>query len=679
MATNKNFGFLVIIVLIIVGLFFFSDLNLQSSILPEFDTRITDFDKATDMTQFVRNNPNDPYFQENNIATVRASRDYFPSDELNVGGACYNFPETLAFKKDFSRLNTFIRWYSRGGSYLYLTGYQFGSNKYEFENYEIKPDNLNVGVYDIFKNGEFIRKIDIGNNPLIISAKGGCNQRDAPEGVVIDYIKHIPIETFTIKNDEVWVTYRIRNTGTTAYSYSYQDIEDQQGLPILGFHSLIEPATIRDLIAQTEVPAPQIYFNLLNNKPVTIQPQTVHKIVFRAKFVEGMPLQCKGNPDQAVEKQPDGTWTCGLFVKETPIIQQCDISQNGADCPILKACESQKSLIKCEPRIVDNKETNLCIYDNFEPACKVQLITYQERVTEIENTKYVPIPSGTNSFFCFFDKTSTSCKVGEKTLSASAPSYICSLPSDSSASVSTGQNNNNCWQSTIFFDGNPFVFKNNEEKPNIGFNIKGQASLSGTIVEGKLRDTWAVVVKGTSPDNFLGIKSKTLGNKFILQNLEDKVTFTIINNLGFGIDGGYTIQTQNLALEGGVVIRDEIKELFLNNGNNDVTYNFKTEQLGTIVDIIGHFGKVTTDREYIMKSSENGKQKFLAITKEVVTELPQDIEKVQPKIEIVEKIIEKEVFIEIPVEREDGGIPTIVLVIGGIVILFIFLKLFKLI
>ena len=153
------------------------------------------------------------------------------------------------------------------------------------------------------------------------------------------------------------------------------------------------------------------------------------------------------------------------------------------------------------------------------------------------------------------------------------------------------------------------------------------------------------------PDSFLDLKVKNAGNRFVLQNSIEPITFTITNNLGFGIDGSYAIQTQNIALEGGVVLRHETKSLFLKSGDNDITYNFETKQLGSIADLIMAFGRITTDKEYIMKSSSSGMEKYLVITKEVKTEIPAEIEKVQPKIEIVERVVEKPVIKEVVVEK----------------------------
>ena len=128
------------------------------------------------------------------------------------------------------------------------------------------------------------------------------------------------------------------------------------------------------------------------------------------------------------------------------------------------------------------------------------------------------------------------------------------------------------------------------------------------------------------------------------------------------------------------MLRDETIPIFLSNGNNEITYNFKTSQLGTIVDIIGAFGSVNTDRNYIMKSGSDGKQKFLIITKEVKTEIPAEIEKVQPKVEVVERIVsvpivqEKEVFVEKIVDKTPFWVyPSIivaVLVIVGLIYWF---------
>ena len=669
MATKNRGFFLIFIGLIIVGLFFFSDFGGLQSIIPELDNRITYYDTPIDSTQLARTNPSISEFWENDKFTITTNRDPVMADSTCITGT----PTTgdkLTVKKDFSRLNVFIKWYSQGNGRLSIGGSDFETGTTIFQNYEIKPDNLNIGIYDIFENGEFIRRIDTGNELLTFEARSNYN-----DPFCFDYIKYVPIETFTIKNDEVWVK-EVR-----ASDYSVSDLNWE----MIGYHTQIRPATIRDLTDEIEVPAPQIYINLINGLPVEVAPNTIHTFFYKTKWTTGLDSSCQGDLDK-VEIKVGDVWVCESYVTETPIIQQCKTKD---DCAILPECDAQKDLISC------NQETNLCDYTLFSPECKNQLIVYQEKVTEIENTIFIPITLGTNSFFCFFDKTQTSCQIGEKTLSISSPSYVCSLPSGSSTSISTGQNNDNCWKSTLSFDGTSFTFENNEEKANIGFNIKGMASMGATIIDGTVKDSWSTVVKGTFPDNFMEIKAKDLGNKFILQNSDDKITFTIINNLGFGIDGGYTIQTQNLALEGGVVLLDETKNLFLQNGDNDITYNFETKQLGTILDIIGTFGKITTDKEYIINPSDS----FFTITKEIVTELPKDIEKVNAVIieenaviieenqlpEIIQPtdiVVAQPTDINLTAQPTDivdtkSKLPILLLVIAGIIGVFMILKYLK--
>lgn len=619
----------VVIALFAVGTFITKHKFKPFAILPELDNRITYYDNPTDVTQYVTNSQGT--IGENDKFTIGSSDIrglvYFQdSISLNCGGSSY---ANIKTKKDFSRLKSYlsVKFNYRGRVNL---GEKDGSNTIQLPisekdvvtNIEAIPDNLNAGTYNIFKNGEFYQRIT-NIKSLHYSASISCGGYENG-GILIDYIKFVPDDTYTIKNDEVWVK-EVRGS-----DYSYNNLNWE----MIGFNSEIRPATIRDLTAQTEKPAPQIYINLINNLPVKVEPNTVHTFFYRTKWVSGLDSSCQGNLDKVEVRQSDGTWKCESYVKETPIIQQC---QTKNDCAILPDCESQKELISC------NQQTHLCDYSLFSPACKNQLVTYQEKVTEIENTKFVPIISGTNSFYCFFDSTKSSCKIGEKTISVSSPSYACELPTDSSTIVSTGKQPDNCWNTKLSFLNKDYIFTNNAISNNIGSNIKAELSMSASLdSQRKLRDSWSIIGKFTLPDNFLDVKPKSLGNKFVLQNSNEPITFTITNNLEFGIDGGYTIQTQNTALEGGVVLRHETRELFLKNGENDITYNFETKQVGTIVDLIGTFGKLTTDRQYIMKSSTDGKEKYLVITKEIKDVAPAEIEKVQPKVEVIERIIEKE-------------------------------------
>ena len=631
----------VIIIALIAGGFFLFKGSKPLAILPELDNRINYWDVNTDATQLV-------------TIGADSSGTYAENDKFNCawkGGELFFEPTRISMstfseshyiscrtKKNFRELQIFLR-VSRAGGNVEVGGVGLPSQgDYIWTNYEIQPDNLNPDIYDVSINGEFWKRIE-SKDMSINFAVSNINTR-----LFADYIKYIPREVFTVKSDEVWV----KEVRGSDYYYSNLNWE------MIGFHSQIRPATIRDLTAQTEVPAPQIYVSLINNLPVTVQPNTVHTFYYRTKWTQGLDSSCQGNLDQVEIKQPDGIWKCESFVKETPIIQQC---QNKADCPILPDCEAQRDLIECN--------NNLCDFSAFSPACKNQLITYQEKVVEIEKTKFVPIISGTNSFYCFFTKEKPSCNVGEKTISVVSPSYVCALPSGSQLPSSSPD----CWQSSLTFNEQSYQIKGEQILNNIGFNIKSETSISTSLNNNILRDEWSIVGKFTLPDNFLDIKPKTLGNKFVLQNSNEPVTFTITNNLGFGIDGGYTIQTQNLALEGGVILRDETKELFLKSGDTDITYDFTTSKLGNIVDIIGDFGKVTTDREYILKSSQNGIQKSLVVNKEIVISLPQDIEKVQPKIITKEIIVEKPIFKEVVKEKIPAwvgwGIAILLLIVIG--------------
>ena len=600
----------VVVLLLVFGLPDFSKLKL--SILPELDNRINYYDKKEDMPQFVQISSTE-FENEKFYYSKGGNSDFVVSDDsislsCGTGGNVH-----IVSKKDLSRLKSYVKYrtyeggyFAIGDDYIEVAMPLIGSGSWD--NIEIIPDNLNIGIYNIFYNGQFYKKVELKGIKFLAS----CNNNR--QNIEIDYIKFVPDSTYSIRNDEVWVK-EVRGS-----DYSYNDLNWE----MIGFQSEIRPATIRDLTAQTEKPAPQIYINLINNLPITVEPNTIHTFYYRTKWVSGLDSSCQGQLDKVEVKGSDGSWHCESYVKETPIIQQC---QTKADCPILPECEAQKDLISCN--------NNLCDFTAFSPACKNQLITYQEIVTEkfLENTKFVPIISGTNSFYCFFDKTSSSCNVGEKIISMSSPIYACVMPSDSSTIVSTSTNTE-CWKSSLSFLGQSYEIANNQIINNIGSNIKAEISMSAALDStGKLRDTWGIAGKFTLPDNFLEIKPKSLGNKFILQNSNEPITFTITNNLGFGIDGGYSLLTTNTALEGGVVLRDETQELFLKSGSNDITYNFKTGQLGTIVDIIGVFGKVKTDKDYIMKSSINGKEKFLVITKEVKTEIPSELEKVQPIIQ----------------------------------------------
>jgi len=666
---HKNNTTIIVIVIIIAALFFFfssdgGDINIQSVILPELDNRITHWDVITDDTQpillsesgGIRNHETLKFsytLRDNSFVDFKVeSIDLGTGSGCRIGGGGGTY--SFIVKKDFAGLNTFLR--LRGSGVFRISGVIIPLKGLDlWTNVEVIPDNLNVGIYDIFIDGEFWKRINtietVGKDSIIFTFNGASGSCPSPISFFIDFIKYVPVESFTIKNDEVWVK-EVRGS-----TYSFDDLDWE----MIGFQSEIRPATIRDSIAETEIPTPQIYINLINDIPVKVQPETVHTFFYRTKWVEGLDSSCQGDLSQVNAKQSDGTWKCEGFVKETPIIQQCQVK---TDCPILPDCEPQRDLVVCT-------SDNLCDYELFNPQCKNQLITFQEKVTEIEKEKFVPIPSGSNSFFCFFNKNSNSCSIGVKTISVGIPNYGCS---SFSGIISTTTTSDSCWNTDLSFSSDSFIFSNNEVKSNIGFDIKSQISMSARLDSetNQVRDDWSIVGKFTLPDDFLEIKSKSLGNKFILKDSTDKITFTITNNL-FGIDGGYTIQTQNLGLQGGVVLRNDRVDLFLNEGDNEVTYNFETSQIGTIVDLIGKFGKVSTDREYIFRTNQNGFEKFLVITKEVVLDLPTDLGEVRGLI------TQEKTLITSPKDASPQDIPTSIILIGVIIAGFFILRLLNVI
>lgn len=666
MSKKAWFFIITLLLLVSVGVFVAFNIDLVfSTIAPGLDNRITYLDTNNKGTEFVNLglvNPLQPSsgskWENDKFICVARSRNNFGNNFIQAnkcaakGGGGWVRCKT---KKDFSGQEVYFKVKSEGA----LVELANCSISLHHGVYELIPDNLNIGAYNIYVNGEFLKRINIADNKLDLlfhTRETGCFALNYAN---IDYIKYVPPETFSMKNDEVWIK-EVRKS-----NYDINNINWE----FLGFHSEIRPATIRNLVEETEKPTPQIYINLINGLDVNVKDNEVHTFFYKTKFVEGMmDNSCIANPDKALEQQPDGSWKCISYIQETPIVQQC---QTKEDCPILPECEEQKDLIKC------NNENHLCDYTLFTPECKNQLITYQEIIKEVENIKFVSVPTGINSFNCFFDRNNPTCKIGEKTISVTPPKYNCEFPTDSIEVVATGKQPDSCWTTILSFNNKQIGFYNNLEVI-LDYNIKTEVSFGASYTEDKkLRDNWGMVVKITLPDNFLELKTKALGNKFVLKDNNEKITF-IINNKIFGIDGGYTIQTQNLGLQGGVIMRNEKIPLFLNSGENEIIYDFKTNQIGEIVDLIGAFGKVTTDRDYELRSNQDGKQKFLVISKIVQNEIV-DTEDVQPKIEYIEKEVIKEVekpIIKTVIKIQDK-IPTYVWWVMGLLILIILIGIWR--
>ena len=248
------------------------------------------------------------------------------SDIFDLGGAGIK----IITKKDFSRLKSYVRSAGRGGQ-VFVMGVPLpqSNDVTKFYNYEVIPDNLNIGTYYINVNGEFFQKL---TNVAEVKWQFQTGQND--HSIYVDYIKYVPDETYTIRPDEVWVQ-EVRAGGLTGATYSIKGVGDKNNdlrWEMIGFYSETRPATIRDLTVQTEKTANTIYVTLKNGLDVGIQPNTIHSLFYRTKFVEGMDSTCMGQLDKALYPQPDGSYKCESYVRETPIIQQC---QTKANSPIL--------------------------------------------------------------------------------------------------------------------------------------------------------------------------------------------------------------------------------------------------------------------------------------------------------------------------------------------------------
>ena len=320
------------------------------SILPELDNRINYFDEITDVSQWVEvpsfrgesigiacdYEPstgrhcyeNDKFYAmiSGSVDRITFTPDVGSSDFISIS-ASQNGYTYLFSKKDFADLKTYIKLNSlvdKGQNYVTnIRTIDENGNEYLMSSgegqatIEIIPDNLNDNVYDIFYNGEHYKKITTGKKLFFM-----VKISDPFSHMGIDYIKFVPNDAYIIRNDEVWVK-EVRGS-----DYSYNNLNWE----MIGFNSEIRPATIRDLTAQTEKPAPQIYVNLINNLPVKVEPNNVHTFYYRTKWVNGLDSSCQGQLDKVEVKGSDGLWHCESYVKETPIIQQCQVK---TDCPIL--------------------------------------------------------------------------------------------------------------------------------------------------------------------------------------------------------------------------------------------------------------------------------------------------------------------------------------------------------
>ena len=152
----------IVIAVLAAGVYLKGFLFKPLAILPELDNRINYFDEAEDMSGFVRTNygiANDKFeCYTDDLSRVRVYRNTGYSTTSDIFTISYRAQCTPI--KDFTRLAVFIRWQSPSntdtidfyGSGIFGLG---GTNAWH--NTEIRPNYLQVGVYDIFNDGEIGR------------------------------------------------------------------------------------------------------------------------------------------------------------------------------------------------------------------------------------------------------------------------------------------------------------------------------------------------------------------------------------------------------------------------------------------------------------------------------------------------------------------------------------------
>ena len=241
---NKKIFIISIIVLFILGIFLMNKYFKSLSILPGLDNRITYYDNPTDVSQTVdayynpspevlsyTGQPNKPYtIYENDkfIMTIKTGWDgnVYYKDEIIVYCGQNGYTDLIT-KKDFSRLKSYLRVLNDESGRLIIRVNLGESSSVDiilpigqgvYTNLEIIPDNLNVGVYNIFIDSEFYKRIT-NVNTLKFYFDAICGNY---AGIRIDYIKYVPDEAFTIRNDEVWVQ-EVRGSG----SYSIKGVGDK--------------------------------------------------------------------------------------------------------------------------------------------------------------------------------------------------------------------------------------------------------------------------------------------------------------------------------------------------------------------------------------------------------------------------------------------------------------------
>lgn len=294
-------------------------------------------------------------------------------------------------------------------------------------------------------------------------------------------------------------------------------------------------------------------------------------------------------------------------------------------------------------------------YDTTAKKC-VKIIAEAEDIVEIINNKeFITIQKNQ---YLFQDKLT----FADAVLTSQKPVYLCA---NQEAKANAPDPENKCWESTISYDGKLLKFQANEEKSlNDYLSLKyiPEAQFKDKLVQDDYTNNFVLSYK-----DFLSINSigDPKDDYYVVFGKDANVKFSIDNKLGDLSGAGVQVMKKTSLLFSETT---EQKTIAIKEGKHDYSIPIDSNRLGIVSYQITPFFKIGNelffDNEVITRNYE------------VVNQLPSPEVITNTEIKVIEKVINKPVFItsgqDTPTTDSSTTIPIVIflIVVGAVLIIW---------
>ena len=644
---DSLFG-VIVLVLIVIGLFFFFDVgDIQSVIAPDAETQlkgkyITYYSDETD-AQRLPSNPipeDDLFIYNGNIFTGEGRISINPPKGVRY---------TLTTKHNFFGQEVAMLIQSNGGT---INGY--GINVFNVPYIVIfKPHTFDPTQVDVIINNIIVDTIIVSNpfNLIFSPIVGGASLSDPRYFISIDFIGYNAEFACDLSADEVWLTERYG---------SRVNIDDLTFIPTKLCHEE-HPATLRKLDEGETKIFPNPYIDLNTGKTIPereLLSDEVLTIRYATFFVEGVIDQLPPNQEYVCTQRDlnnkCSNWVIQQFVDPLTIIVQCE---EHSDCP-----QPLKNLC---PDYFQGCIFNSCVYDDNileAPICKNELVTIIKDIEKIQERELIVV-TGTNIFSFEVNYPSGSFGFGDSPFEAEID-FTCEIPEE--GTISFPNPNPECYGATASFEGQRFdlidgdIF-NIRDNIEVTYYAGGKVKFVQDMPFNTKKD-----LSGTFIFDIIGspLDIELRGGSEVLKDSEKTINFTIKNNLP---SGTLLLKITSIAKRNNQILPEIREERSAQEGDIEISFDMNTSHLGINEFVIQTLYKIIVNNKEILLASD--KIKF---NMNVVTEFSG----LDPEIIVITEVI-TEVEKVVVIEKE--GISTILKVIIGIGGILFVLKLLDII